>query len=161
MNQGIIIEKADNTRRRLNKGYKWQRYLVHCIRTISEDDFALHFQNRRRDMEEAEVKWEDAIKAYINRRCNELGLHVEGIVGHLVEEPNENKLVEAQIWKARQAAFVWVAFGIVQGPIEEKLWQEMPLPLFSFWPSEISHFGGAPEVVDATQLSRKEQGICP
>ena len=158
MNINTIVERADNARRKLSKGYRWQLYSVHAIKVISKDQFTTHFGSKKA-INEAHGKWEQDVQYYVNKRTENLGLWVGGVLGQLIEEPNESKKGEMFIWESRDAAFIFSMWAYVCGPVKETEWIEQSMPLFSFWPWEIDRAGGIPEVVDASKLTLKEQGL--
>jgi hypothetical protein len=159
MNMGTIVERADNQRRRLAAGFKWQLYHVHAINVITKDDFATHYSNRAKEVRDHHEKWEEDMKNYVNRRSKNLGLWVGGVIGQLIEEPNEAKVGEVLIWESQDAAFIFSIWGYIYGPVKEGEWRESHSPLFGFWPWDVKYFNGVPAVVDAKNLTLREQGL--
>lgn len=153
----ISIERADNARRKLSTGYKWQEYSVAALKVVDETSFQFEYGSNKRNMELAMHKWEDAVQLYINKRSNELGMWIGSIKAQLVEEPNESKSMELLLWESRKAQFVWSVWSKIFGPIPENAWSGNPMPLFKFWPREINMNGTIPEIVDASTLSSIEQ----
>ena len=153
----IKIERADNARRPLSPGYEWQEYAVSALKVIEKTTFQTGYSNMRHNMEHDMYRWEDAVKAYVNERCNQLGMWIGSMHAQLIEEPNESKFMEVLIWESRDAAFVWSVWGKLFGPVPEEAWTEIPMPLFRFWPREVSMTGSIPEIVDAAVLSSNEQ----
>tara|TARA_Y100000996_G_scaffold377117_1_gene328943 strand:+ start:902 stop:1387 length:486 start_codon:yes stop_codon:yes gene_type:complete len=153
----ISIERADNARRRLLPGYTWQEYAVAALKVVDETSFQTEYGSNKRNMESAMYKWEDAVKLFINTRCNKLGLWIGSIEAQLVEEPNESKSMELILWESRKAQFVWSIWAKVFGPVPEQAWSGTPMPLFKFWPREMNMRGAVPEIVDASTLSFNEQ----
>jgi len=161
MNHFIRTEKADNSLRKLAKGFTYQTYRIHAVKIINKQIFKTEFGNNGNAVRNAHLKWEDTVKAYINRRARNLGMWVGGIVGQLVEEPNEDKAIEVMIWETQNTQFVFSIWAHLKGPVPETERIERSMPLFGFWPWEISSAGNSsiPEIVDASMLTLKEQGV--
>tara|TARA_R100001463_G_scaffold74303_2_gene128279 strand:- start:633 stop:1112 length:480 start_codon:yes stop_codon:yes gene_type:complete len=157
VNHSIKIERADNARRSLHKGYVWQPYRVAAVKTISKMAFEKMYNGRTSNLVESHREWENTVHSYICRRSDTLGLWVGGVVGQLVEEPNENKELEVIIWSSRDVHCVFSIWAILNGPVPSDNYNEEALPLFAFWPWELQRVGGIPELVDANILTAREQ----
>ena len=107
----IIVERADNARRGLARGYIWQEYRIATVRFISSEVFSSEFNTSMKECTAAMDAWELAVASYINRRAEKLGLHIQNISAQLVEEPNESKVVEATLWNIKQPICVWSIWG--------------------------------------------------
>lgn len=154
LNHGIITEKADNALRKLKPGFGWQTYRVYAIRTVNSDEFKTIFSDSKKDMIEAEEKWEEVMVGFINQRAATLGLHVAGIKGQLLEQPNEAKEIEVEIWEQKDLMFAWSIWAYLKGPLLLGAITETPKPLYMFWPADSFKWNaGVPEVLDATKLS--------
>tara|TARA_Y100000310_G_scaffold336604_1_gene421614 strand:- start:714 stop:1214 length:501 start_codon:yes stop_codon:yes gene_type:complete len=155
----IIVERADNARRGLSRGYKWQEYRIATVRFIPKDVFSSIFGSSMKTCSEAMDKWELSVASYINRRSDKLGLHIHAISAQLVEEPNESKVVESALWHIKKPVCVWSVWANLEGPVLEFKWSERFIPLFNFWPRDlVNPISAMPEIVDATKLSQYEQG---
>ena len=158
MNQNNIVEKADNALRDLKPGWDWQTFRVYAIRTCSEEEFTKIFGSKKKPMEEAQGKWEQAIVGYINRRAPQLGLNVYGIHAQLLEQPNEASLLEMALWEEKGLKFVWSIWAYLRGPLEQSAVSPEPKPLFMFWPQDAFKWKkGIPEIMDATKLSNRHE----
>tara|TARA_R100000008_G_scaffold81316_1_gene64412 strand:- start:472 stop:957 length:486 start_codon:yes stop_codon:yes gene_type:complete len=153
----IKVERADNARRALAPGYEWQEYAVAALKVVNKTTFQSTYGNMRHNMEHDMYRWEDAVNAYVNERSSQLGMWIGSMYAQLVEEPNESKFMEKLLWESRDAAFVWSVWTKLFGPVPAEAWTEAPMPLFRFWPREVSMNGNIPEIVDAAVLSFKEQ----
>lgn len=159
MNHQIRIDKAENEKRKLNRGFRWQSYAISAVRRITKEQFSSMYKNNMRDVEALYENWEGHVHSYIVRKSKELGLWVGGAVGQLVEEPNESKLLEVHIWNSANTHCVFSIHGILKGPVKEDEYVDKALPLFGFWPWDIHRIGTIPEVVDASLLTMREQGV--
>ncbi len=161
MNHFVRTEKADNQLRKLARGYAYQTYRIHAVKVIDRKTFKEEYGNSGATIRAAHEQWEDLVKAYINRRARNLGLWIGGIVGQLVEEPNEDKSIEVMIWEVKDTQFVFSIWAHLKGPVPESERVERTMPLFGFWPWEIQSAGKStiPEIVDASVLTLKEQGV--
>ena len=159
MNHQIRIDKADNDRRTLARGYTWQDYIVSAVKRIRKQDFITLYNGKTADLKSAYDEWEQTVHRFIVGRSRQLGLWVGGAVGQLVEEPNESKLLEVYIWENGDTHCVFSIHGIVRGPVKQEEHVEKPMPLFGFWPWDIKKIGDIPEVIDAAKLTAREQGI--
>ncbi len=80
----IIVERADNARRGIARGYRWQEYRIATVRFVSRDCFSTLFGSSMKACSEAMSAWEGAVAGYINRRSDHLGLHIAGCSAQLV-----------------------------------------------------------------------------
>jgi len=155
----IIVERADNARRAIARGYRWQEYRVATVRFVSKECFSTLFNTSMKACSEAMGAWEGAVAGYINRRSDHLGLHIANISAQLVEEPNESRIVEANLWRIKDPICVWSVWANLEGPVPEFKWSERFIPLFNFWPRDLGNPTSAmPEIIDASKLSAFEQG---
>ena len=147
------------TRRQLEPGFVWQRYFLSAIQWIPEQRFSFHFGSSLATMKDALGAWQQNLMAFINNRALKLGMEVDGIYGHLMDEPNTEKRLEVALWNVRSLKFVWTVWAYLLGPIQEELQQEgVDLPIENFWPKYVNLSGGVAEVLDATRLTAIEQG---
>jgi hypothetical protein len=155
----IIVERADNARRGLARGYRWQEYRIATVRFVLKEEFSATFNSSMKTCSTAMSKWESAVAAYVNRRADHLGLHIQGISAQLVEEPNESKVIEAALWGIKDPICVWSIWANLEGPVPEFKWSEQHIPLFNFWPRDlVGPTVSMPEIIDASKLSGYEQG---
>ena len=153
----IAIERADNARRKLSHGYEWQEYTIAALKVVDKTTFQTTHGSIKSNMEDEMGAWENAVKRYVNDKCDELGIWVGSMTAQMIEEPNESKLMEVYLWHARDAEFVWSVWAKLFGPVPSDAWSPVAMPLFRFWPREVHMEGQIPEIVDAAMLSILEQ----
>ena len=144
--------------RKLEKGFSWQEYKVFGTKPISKTYHHETHQSNRWNMLFEYEQWVNDMKAFINARAEELGLGVMKITAQLVEEPDESKILDVIYWNNHDCVFVWSVWVTLAGPVPTRLVREYELPLVNFWPQETQFYKDI-GIFDATQLTKKEQGL--
>ena len=93
----IAIERADNARRKLSHGYEWQEYTIAALKVVDKTTFQTTHGSIKSNMEDEMGAWENAVKRYVNDKCDELGIWVGSMTAQMIEEPNESKLMEVYL----------------------------------------------------------------
>lgn len=143
--------------RSVQPGWAWQEYYLQpAVRLIRKAYFDTELKGSPTALRELYDAWVADVQAYIYRRCEKLGLEVDALMAQRVEEPNESKLLEIQIWESHQLHCVFSIFGLVSGPILEAARQPYPIYLPGFWACEVEALGSVVGIVDARSLSQAE-----
>lgn len=129
----IVVPK---NKRKLRKGYVWQKYYTIGVRHISRADFAVLYGNSMEEVMRQRDKWTNEVEGFIHRRAEQLGLEIHEIRAAIVKQPKEGTL-EQVYWENHDDIMVWVVHALLLGPVLRECQSKTEMPMVGFYPKDI------------------------
>ena len=123
-------------KRKLRRGYVWQKYYTIAVRHISRTDLATTYRNLMEEVMTERERWTNEVIGFMNRRAEELGLIIERLHTGISKKPKEGTIEEAY-WKDHDDIMVWVVHALLLGPVERACYNPGELPMVGFYPKDI------------------------